>query len=313
MVDRIAILGPLQQAVISATHESVNVKPFLDRLPKVHVPNLWYASILQAGVNKLEIPMYPEDPIEGFFDDVAPTSKYLKNRVRCTRIEDLVFITSFVSMAFGQDVTDVSEDVEVDAAYATIILFLTELLLALRMKRNIVSVRPLPTYEYVEPSIPIDLSLPIKNLLAMLQPTSLRVASSVKECNYTNIKLFDDLIISSAYKQYMDSHAVLDENIIDPDKAVNIIYKASRELASKFPSLVTIKESIANVLPVTTKLIDVVFGQLPAKVADAFVKLLQYWLKNEKRIVIYEFQNLSKITMEKRMGDYQRKFALERK
>lgn len=111
----------------------------------------------------------------------------------------------------------------------------------------------------------------------------------------------------------MDSHAVLDENIIDPDKAVNIIYKASRELASKFPSLVTIKESIANVLPVTTKLIDVVFGQLPAKVADAFVKLLQYWLKNEKRIVIYEFQNLSKITMEKRMGDYQRKFALERK
>lgn len=311
MLERIAILGPLQQAAISATHESVNVKPFLERLPKVHIPNLWYASILQAGVNKLELPMYPEDPIEGFFDDVAPTSKYLENRVRCTRVEDLVFITSFVSMAFGQDVTDVSEDTEVDAAYATIILFLTELLLAVRMKRNIVSVRPLPTYEYVEPSIPIDLSLPIKNLLEMLQPTSLKVASSVKECDASNIKLFDDLIISSAYKQYMNSHAALDENKIDPEKARNIIYKASRELAYRFPSLVTIKETIANVLPVTTKLIDAVFGQLPAKVADAFVKLLEYWLKNGRRIVIYEFPNLSKITMEKRMKDYQRKFKLK--
>jgi len=311
LLERIAILGPLQQAAISATHESVNVKPFLERLPKVHIPNLWYASILQAGVNKLELPMYPEDPIEGFFDDVAPTSKYLENRVRCTRVEDLVFITSFVSMAFGQDVTDVSEDTEVDAAYATIILFLTELLLAVRMKRNIVSVRPLPTYEYVEPSIPIDLSLPIKNLLEMLQPTSLKVASSVKECDASNIKLFDDLIISSAYKQYMNSHAALDENKIDPEKARNIIYKASRELAYRFPSLVTIKETIANVLPVTTKLIDAVFGQLPAKVADAFVKLLEYWLKNGRRIVIYEFPNLSKITMEKRMKDYQRKFKLK--
>ena len=311
MAERIAILGPLQQAAISATHESVNVKPFIERLHKVHIPNLWYSSILQAGVNKLELLMYPEDPIEGFFDDVAPTSKYLENRVRCTRIDDLVFITSFVSMAFGQDVTNVSEDIEVDAAYATIILFLTELLLAVRMKRNIVSVRPLPTYEYVEPSIPIDLSLPIKNLLAMLQPTSLKVASSVKECDSSNIKLFDDLIISSAYNNYINSHSALDENNIDPDKAGKIIYKASRELAYRFPSLVTIKESIANVLPVTTKLIDAVFGQLPAKVADAFVKLLQYWLKNERRIVIYEFPDLSKITMEKRMRDYQRKISLK--
>jgi len=66
------------------------------------------------------------------------------------------------------------------------------------------------------------------------------------------------------------------------------------------------KRVAISLLPITSKVIDTVFGKLPGTLAEFFANALASWLQDERRVVIYQFPDLLRITMETRMNELMR-------
>ena len=54
------------------------------------------------------------------------------------------------------------------------------------------------------------------------------------------------------------------------------------------------RRAVISLLPISSKIIDTIFGKLPGGLAEIFTNLLSKWLDDNKRIVIYEFDDLQK-------------------
>jgi hypothetical protein len=72
-------------------------------------------------------------------------------------------------------------------------------------------------------------------------------------------------------------------------KTISNIAKLGGKLSIKYEKLLYLKHLTISLLPVTPKIIDVVFGKLPGTLAEHSFKLLNDWLKEERRIVLYHF------------------------
>lgn len=80
----------------------------------------------------------------------------------------------------------------------------------------------------------------------------------------------------------------------------------SRLLVAENPRLLKSKRVAITLLPVTSRLVDVVFGKLPGSIAGFFSDALRTWLQDKRRIVIYQFGDLLEVTMKARMNDLMR-------
>ena len=302
MCDRVAMLGPLQQTVVGAVHDAVNVQPFLDVLPKLSVPDVWYSSIIQSGIEKLEIPIFPNKADQDLIGDIIPTIESVARRVKFVPLNDLPFLSFIVTKAFENYFPDDNSEGKDGAPYAKFQLFLIELLLAARRKRNIVSVVKIPDAKTIESALPTDLHIIINSLFSTFKSHDVTVAASNIVINETNIKFFDEIIIGLVYKEYKRAHMILEGTDTPSLKAIKTIEKASISLVKRYPSLLNIKKTIVNILPITTKLIDGVFGKLPGSIAEISSKILSSWLSDNKQIIIYEFPELLKMTMRTRVS-----------
>ena len=83
-----------------------------------------------------------------------------------------------------------------------------------------------------------------------------------------------------------------------------MIGKQSNYLVTQNPHLLKMRRAVISLLPISSKIIDTIFGKLPGGLAEIFTNLLSKWLDDNKRIVIYEFDDLSEMTMRSRLREF---------
>jgi hypothetical protein len=294
---RSALVGPFQEVRASAVGEAVNVQPFLEHLERLDVPDLWYSTAIQSGVESLEVVTLSNES--------SHLSPFLDSRIAYHQPAELIPLFALVSLALSKNIESYDPNEESDEL-SRLKRFLAELLLATHRKRNLIYFDRLPDVEALATMLPTDLLLPIRNLFSSIISSTPIVATSQSSVAFRDLALFEELVSSKVFRRYEANHGSLDDNNISVEEALHSIRRGSRRLVAQRPRLLKTKRVAVSLLPITSKVIDTIFGKLPGTLADFFVQALATWLQDERRLVIYQFQNLLKYTMESRMNDFLR-------
>src|SRR5262245_24170884 len=89
---RTALIGPCQHITATTIGKAANVAPFLKELDFLDVPELWYSTTIQSGVESLEI-----ISMRGQTDRFSP---FLQHRIKYPNEPDSVQIFAVVHLAF---------------------------------------------------------------------------------------------------------------------------------------------------------------------------------------------------------------------
>jgi hypothetical protein len=294
MSNRTAIIGPFQKVKADVISEAVNVAPFLESLQRLDVHRLWYSTTIQSGVETLDVVGEAEK------EDHWP--RFLVKRVSYSTPPEFVQSFALVMLAFENHFgLDPRENVE--APVSNLRNFLVELLLAAHRKRNLIYFDEMPDVASLQSLLPAELLLPFKNLMLAIEHSNPVVASVQSSMALQDVALFEEIIDSRPFMDYENSHSSFDQSEVNLKKALERVRAGSRLLVAKNPRLLKSRQVAISLLPVTSKLVDLVFGKLPGTLADYFTNALKTWLQDKRRIVIYQFSDLLEATMKARMND----------
>jgi hypothetical protein len=98
--------------------------------------------------------------------------------------------------------------------------------------------------------------------------------------------------MSDLFAKYVRDHQKLEINLLPTLRAYIDIEKSGRHLCKENKTLLAIKRSTVSLIPLTTNIIDLVFGKLPGILAEFFGQRLSDMLKDDRRIVIYRFDQV---------------------
>lgn len=145
--------------------------------------------------------------------------------------------------------------------------------------------------------------MPVKNLFSAISSSTPIVASSQSSIVFKDVALFEELISSRLFRQYELLQGALENSDVSLEQALDSLRLGSHRLVAQRPRLLRTKRVAISLLPVSAQVIDTVFGKLPGSLAEFFVNALSTWLQDERRVIIYQFDDLLKATMESRMND----------
>lgn len=296
MTSRTAMVGPFQVKRVKVVNEAVNSGRLFDGLPQLNVPELWYSSVIQAGIENLEL--------FGTSDKIAVKSSILQKRVTWydPHPPELVQIFVKVRDAFRNHFGVETE--KMDYSLKILMSFIMELLLAAHRKQNLVYFDQIPDTKSLENVLPIHLLLPFRSLLLTLQESSPKLASVKGTLAIQDIALFEEIIAGKAFCEYEHGQGSLDDGQIPISTAIRAVENQSHRLVSSSPLLLKTKRVAISLLPLSSKIIDTVFGKLPGSLAEFFTGLLTKWLQDNRRLIIYQLDDLTALTLVSRLDEY---------
>jgi hypothetical protein len=306
---RTALLGPFQSLRVNAIDQAANVEPFIKELPRLEVPTLWYACTLQAGIERLDITTLdlPENvgppELRKFLKkhDILPP--VLSKRIIHVNTPEATSIFLRIQFCFQNYLRLQPTTVSKNSSVTNLQAFLVELLLAAQRKQNLIYFDRLPDIASLEPILPVDFLLPFKNLLNAIERSATTVPTVRGSLSVQDINLFEELIVGNAFCRYEQRHAIIDHSKVPLRRGLQILEKQTRSLIIQNPHLLKVKRAIISILPISSKIIDTVFGKLPGDLAGIFTSLLSKWLDDSRRVVIYEFPDLVELTMRSRIKE----------
>lgn len=281
MNKRKVIIGPFQLGALAALDAVVNLPSILKHVPKMDAENLFYACMIQSGVEEFEVPS-----LKGLS---VKESSFLSERISLIPEETYLKCSESTKRIFKDYLP---EGYKIDDRYSAIWsleFFLTDLFLAFERKISIVRILPIPDLTKAEGLIPPELFYPVQNLLNAFDSETTTLPLPKSSISAKNVKEFQDIITSDLFSQYALAHQELDNNKLTKRKVISDITKAGHGLFQKYKRLLYLKNLAISSLPVTAKTIDLIFGKLAGILAEYAAGQLNNWLKNEKRIVLYHF------------------------
>ncbi|MGB2728956.1 MAG: hypothetical protein WBD09_10875 [Halobacteriota archaeon] len=278
---RKVLISPYQLGALDALNTVVNLPPILEQVPQMDVEGLFYLYMIQAGAEKFVI-----TPIES---RSAKYSEFLSKRISFLSEEPYRKVYDIVATVFQ---SYLPEGYEIDPKFSNIgsvKAFLADLLLSLEKRLDMVCILPIPDPAKVEGILPPELFHPIQNLINTFDSESAKLPLPKSSVLSTNVKIFQEIITSDLFSRYSLMHQELANARSSKNKVIFNIVESGGKLLIKYEKLLYLKPLTISLLPVTAKLIDVVFGKLPGTLAEYSSKLLNNWLKDERRIVLYHF------------------------
>lgn len=278
---RKVIVSPYNLGALSALNAVVNCPPILKHVSKMDAENLFYACMIQSGVEEFEIPSF-----EGL---LVNKSRFLSERIslipekiyrKCIKTVEMIF-EGYLPEGYKRDMR-----------YSSIWgleSFLTDLLLSLERKRSMVLILGVPDLTETEGLIPPEIFYPVQNLLNAFDSETTTLPLPRSSISAKNVSEFRDIITSDLFSQYVLAHQKLDNNKLARRKVISDITKVGHSLFQEYKRLLYLKDIAILSLPVTAKAIDLVFGKLAGILAGYAADQLNNWLKNEKRIILYDF------------------------
>ena len=189
------------------------------------VPNVTWAvaaTMTQAGVDRLDV--WRDAKVlsglrESFGKRVKATAEDGWLEVHA-RLEPLFSASVETTYDWGADPKGVGD----------LLSYLTELLYAMRTGRQMVSLLPAPDLELSRRAIPLELWLPVKNLLDTAHIVTPVVVAPQFRMKRTDVALLDELLDGAPFARYVRGHADLNDVSIDPGRAADIVSSSADTL-----------------------------------------------------------------------------------
>lgn len=288
MNERKVIISPFLQGVLFGTEALLNENS-LNKDSPVDLHAIFYACMIQSGIEKFAISGRPAS---------FSKSKFLLNRISPFPSDS--WHKALKSVESSIDPPASKEAVKVKAS-AALNYFLVDLMVAVKQKSSIVIAHPLPDITGLENHLPPEIYIPVRNLLSTIETNDLKLPLPKNFISSENIKRFQEIISSDLFSQYSLSHQALENRSTPKEKALSHVVAKGQSLLNN-NDLLRAKRTAISLIPLSSKIIDVVFGKLPGTLAEFFGQQLSQLLKEDRRIVIYRFDPLVKELLSKHLA-----------
>jgi hypothetical protein len=278
MNSRKVILGSRQAKVLFGVEWLVNASATQVGLKEVDYSGIFYACMIQAGIDKVEI-----------FSDSTPNSDSELIRQRKVIIPESIWNDTYDKLR------DTFEQFVEHPLYVPtkLLVFLTDLMQAIERKSSLVITGPvIPDITELERIFPPELFIPLKNFLGTIESDSADLPLPKDFISKDNFNRLQDIILSDLFSHYSSSHKAFEDGRVLKLHAIKSVEKAGWLLLDRNQKYLKAQRLAVSLIPVTSKIIDAVFGRLPGILADFFGEQLSGWLKDDRRIVIYRFDPL---------------------
>lgn len=282
MAKRKMIVGPYQEGYLAALNHTVNEmvnEKLKVKMPEVDVNGVFYASMIQAGIEKFEM-----------VGNLSPSikSEFLQSRI--LRLPDKNWHDAHdkVEASINRFFPDNDEHNDRHSSIVQLKVFLLDLMLAVQRKSSVVLMQPLPDMTDLQKVIPPELFVAINNLMSSIESESTKLPIPKDYVSPEHFQRFQEVICSDLFRRYTVHHEKFEDGRILKIDAKKEVELMGRTLLGSNRNLLKAKELTVSLIPVTSKIIDIVFGKLPGALSDFFGQQLSTWLKDDRRVVIYQ-------------------------
>jgi hypothetical protein len=294
MRERKVIVGPGQLGRMNALDEILNGDHMLgEYISAVDVQGIIYGSLMQCGAERFELIGTEED--KGL-----PESDFLQSRFSALSESQSGEAYKVVHDSFDPFLPEDPKD-EIRSEIYTLMAFVSNLIIAAERKGSLMILNDFPDVESLRGSLPPEIIIPAKNLLATIQPIEPSLPLPKAATDSGHVRKFKQLLLSDIFSGYSRSHMNLEDQDVEPNVAAERVIGSGQSMVSQHPNLLRLKRTAVSLLPITAKTIDVVFGKLPGILAEYAADLLSS-VASDRRIVVYQLGTLYYDLMKNQIG-----------
>lgn len=253
--------------------------------PEKYHDSLIYPALIQAGISNFKVSGAPNISIEELEGHLG-----LDGRIIAIVSQDIFERSRELTENLTKALL-VESNEKIKIQIFTLGWFLTELAVALESHSAMVCVIPIPKAEDYYGILPLDIIVPIELLLKSIN--RLDTVSPILQDFIARERASDflEILDSHDFEQYTASQAHLENDVVIRDSNVSKIIESTSRIKKRFERTLDIKKAIVSLLPVTAQIIDAVGGHLPGVIAGALSGSLEDYLRERKRIVMYDYRS----------------------
>ena len=292
MHEKIVTIGPWTLGVLSGVITAAETfnEVMQSQDPPRDLTGIFFACIIQSGAERFRVPKIEDHGLEELRRRrVIPESAFLRKRITTIppRENSGARLVNHVFRACLPD--DYRSDRRKYQEVHRAEMFLLELFLAMENRTSMVSVLSLPDPKKLEKVMPPELLIPLRNLLVTIEPVALPLPLPQHTISSANIRRFHQIIDSDIFSSYRSGHTQLDLASIPTATSLGRISESAKMLLADYADAINLKRMTLSLVPITTKVIDTIFGKLPGVLAEYSGDILSRLLNDERRLVIYQF------------------------
>jgi hypothetical protein len=274
-------LSAYNQGSLRAVSDVLTLMSKLTAQRNIGSDDIFFATAFQAGIDEFLL----------YDDHIRSRSEFISSRTRQvtkTSVSHFGIITNAFSPYLPNDWLKLEQF----RAVSSTALFIGDLMDAISMRASLLSTFRLPDLVEIEELIPAELYVPLSHMLSSFTAVQNPSPIPQKVASTDDIRKYNDILSGDLFSNYVHSQASLDDAETPLEKAFPAIVSEGRKLFLQNRDLLGLRNASVNILQMTPKLIDAVFGKLPGALAEVAAKLGISFLEDRRRLVIYDFHEV---------------------
>lgn len=300
------------------------------RTSRLDIDRVFYSAMMQSGVNRFALVqgehLYTSPKDFKFTLEVGsrnlpvvmnnftslPQSQFLRKRINLCPNAMWSRVFKIVSAPFD---ASLPPEYKTSSGYSEVRNLLDNIAgmcLAMDRKNSLVDITPVSRWKIsrIAKLLPPELVIPTRNLLKQFQPERARLPVPKRSLASEDLKTLIDIFQSDLFLEYASRQSDLETATIARGTVLSKISDKAMELFNKHIDLIELRDSALSILSVTPKIIDTVFGKFPGTLAEELAKRAQALLADQRRLVLYDSNDLFGILMNDRLTRWES--AIER-
>lgn len=282
MKKRIAIFSPSQHSFLMGFEWYLNNEKIATKEELEQRRQLLYSTMIQAGVDQLDVGINPfEENVEGPLSTRIKNMPFDKVWTEYHNILDEVFATDLKN----------EEDDNASLDFRIMKMFIADLLYALNKKRSLVIIPGIPNITQYDGKFSVSNIIPLQNLIDTITTIENDLPVTRHNLTHNSIIKYEEILTSSLFEKYRTNSSMLEASTNNQNTVLENIRDSASHLVSHNSRLLKLRKARISILNIGTKIIDVVFGSLPGKLADVATSLATNAIQDDFRLTIYDMSN----------------------
>lgn len=277
-MNRIAVIEPLALSGLIGIEDAFAKVPDSTQAQIARRRDVLWGSMIQAGVDQIRFVL--EDEV------LTTQSPMLRKRFHIPEKADPTWAQVFMAVHSSLEPFWISE---LDREMHKVQAFLVQALYSLQKRNSLILFSSIPGPNVLA-KVPPEIRIPVMALLSQFQPTRLNLTAVKYEVPVVDVARFEEVFLSRLFDDYSTASLQLDNSKAEVRNSLELVQRTAKKLTERNASLLTTKESDLSLLTITSKLIDMILGSLPGKIAEIAVQYAEYARKENMRLVVYDFR-----------------------
>lgn len=270
------ILTPLEHSSLTVLDELLNHTKLVKDNYLIDIPHFIFSALTMAGVDKIlssQIILNTNTKLIEKIDSKTFSKDWSKS---CDKVNNMI----------KPYVQEEKLDLSTQTAINKICYKISQLLYAMETNSGILTLLPFDMINKTH--LPIELSSPFDMLYSSIETQNANLPVLKLDIEKKGIKKLIDVLESIEYNNYKEAQREIELNQNLSVKTIRSIEKAGKDLYYKNSKLLNLRENAIKAIPLSSKVIELVFGKLPGILTEHSGRILTEYLKINKAIPIYD-------------------------